>query len=275
MRIQHRVSFGLINGIRLRLEELGIAYIEAAMAFDIEESDERWPAVKAMLSEFNGIDICTTLFDEEECRSAEWLTVSPEWHYGYPMPDHDFGYLQQVYDSSGSCGPCGINGLQVAPFWMRGEPRWGRRHILQLNWVFDEYFVRPEVWKEVFLPLGIQCLPVLHHKTGAELETVVQLKIEHVLDSVCDLGDHPFEVCADCGRKKWLPFVRGVFPEPSQLPATVPAVKTQEWFGSGASARRKVLVSQAVYSSCLAHGLRGVSFGVVGPKWRSIRRSEQ
>jgi len=67
--------------------------------------------------------------------------------------------------------------VQKAPFRMRGEPKWGTKHILQMNWVFDEFFVRIEVWDKVFRKFGIEKLPVVQHKTDKPLESVVQLKV--------------------------------------------------------------------------------------------------
>ena len=46
-----------------------------------------------------------------------------------------------------------IGAKQVSPFRMKESPNWGRRSILQMNWLFDEYFVKPEVWNAVFQPL--------------------------------------------------------------------------------------------------------------------------
>ena len=60
---------------------------------------------------------------------------------------------------------------------MKGEPRWGRRSVLQLNWVFDEYSATPEVWNAVFRPIGVESMPVLGRR-GKVLTTVVQMVID-------------------------------------------------------------------------------------------------
>lgn len=54
------------------------------------------------------------------------------------MPDYKAGYLMTTYGGTG-CGVCGVGQLQKAPFSMRAEPKWGRRHMMQLNWVADDW----------------------------------------------------------------------------------------------------------------------------------------
>ena len=106
---------------------------------------------------------------------------------------------------------------------MKAEPKWGRRGVLQLNWVFDEYFATPEVWASFFEPHGIECRPVMNTRGAA-----------------------PF------------PALRS---EPS---ATM--VKTKEYFGSGASAHKRVLISQAVARALIDHKVRGVSLRPVAER---------
>lgn len=262
MRIKHRVSFGNRLEITDKLQSLSVEYDELAIAFDIFEDDERWPVVDGMIREHNGVDFATTLCSPAELNAAEWLNMEPIWYHGYPMPDDDFGYLELTYDLTEYCEDCGVGNVQTAPFRMRGEPKWGRRGILQLNWVFDEYFVKPEVWRAVFAPEGIEHRVVLHHRTGKELETVVQLKVQQILPGPLKMRDHPFEVCGHCKRKKYLAFARGMFP-PLTRACDANLVQSIEWFGSGASAFRAFLVSQALYSRISEAKIRGASFTAV------------
>jgi hypothetical protein len=43
-----------------------------------------------------------------------------------------------------------------------------------LDWVADEFLVKPEMFDKVFRPLGIASRPVLDSKSIAVLQTVVQ-----------------------------------------------------------------------------------------------------
>ncbi len=202
------------------------------------------------------VDIVSTHFSKEELAAARWLALEPSWHHGYPQPDEGrFGYREVTCEVADFCEQCGIGLRQKAPFRMKSEPKWGRNGILQLHWVFDEFFVRPEVWSTVFHPNGVGCRPVLDAK-GAELKTVVQLVIQEEVDVVVE--DLATEHCAHCGRVKSLPVTRGAFPPLANEPSARMA-KTREYFGSGASAHRGVLVSQEVARALAAKKVRGAS----------------
>ena len=139
---------------------------------------------------------------------------------------------------------------------MRGEHNWGRNSILQLNWVFDEYFVTPELWRRVFEPNGIGCRPVTNAR-AVELTAVVQLDIREDADvSTTDLA---FEGCGRCGRRKYLPITRGPFPHLVTSPRADMA-KTRQYFGSGASAFHGVLVSQKLCRILRDQKVRGVEY---------------
>jgi hypothetical protein len=147
--------------------------------------------------------------------------------------------------------------MQKAPFQMRREPTLRRNSVLQLNWVFDEFFVNPDVWKSLFKPLGVGCRPVQDMK-GNELKTVVQLvasedEVEAILDG------YPGEVCPNCGRMKYFYIERGPFPKLRTLPRGH-LVKTKEYFGSGGRAYKAVIVSQSLVRALVAQRIRGVSF---------------
>ena len=138
---------------------------------------------------------------------------------------------------------------------MKAEPKWGRNSILQLNWVFDEYFVTPALWAEVFRPRAIGYRPVTTRK-GTELATVVQLVVSEEVDVITQgLAREP---CANCGRTKYRPVVRG---ESAPL-ATEPVghmARTKQFFGSGASAHRGVIVSQELAAALRELNVRGAS----------------
>jgi hypothetical protein len=227
------------------------------VTIDIDEDDPRWVQLQPMFAEWEVSDFVTTEFCDREVVAARWLELLPDWHHGYPQPRQgSFGYRRATYDLRDACEHCGAGMSQVAPFQMKGEPKWGRRGILQLNWVFDEFFVTPEVWGCVFEPQGIACRPVIDTK-GAELQTVVQLVAkEEVSVSVESLMP---EVCRSCRRTKYKPHTRGFFPALASQPMGA-MVKTSQWFGSGASASRCVLVSQDVVRALTAAKVRGASF---------------
>lgn len=262
MRIRHRLSFPDKAGIRERLRHLDIRFHEAAIAFDLYEDDARWRNVVALIGQFGGGGMCFTEFSDAELAAAPHLIVSPDWHCGYPMPDSDFGYLEQTFDLTDYCEQCGVGARQVRPFRMRGEPRWGKRNILQLHWVYDQFFVHPDIGSRVFPEFGIELGPVLQNKSGKTLSTVVQVMVPATLREPLRMGDHGYEVCIRCKRLKYLPFTRGPLPAPTgEVPA--PVVHSLEWFGSGASGFHEFIVSNALFRKLRDAGVRGVSFGCV------------
>jgi hypothetical protein len=72
-----------------------------------------------------------------------WYHLLAMGHVGYPQPED--GWAEAAYAPGGYCARCGMGGVQANPFRFRSEPRAGRNQFRQLHWVFDEFFVRPEV----------------------------------------------------------------------------------------------------------------------------------
>lgn len=266
MVVVHRITLRATETQRQKLQMLGLKLPagialpgggDPYLAFDVEEDHPNWATLQRLFREWDTGDLVSTRFSKNEIKAATWLALVPDWHHGYPQPDEvTFGYRHATYDLSGWCDACGIGLKQNAPFQMKGEPKWGRRGILQLNWVFGEYFVRPEVWSSIFKPRGIACRAVTNKK-GVELTTVVQLVVEEEVGIVTD-GLSP-ERCAKCGREKYLPFTRGFFPAPTTKPMGA-IVKTRERFGSGAAANQCVLVSQELARALADAEVQGASF---------------
>lgn len=229
------------------------------VSFDVEEGDASWPQVKELIDQWNPADFVRTEFSDRECSAAPFLQMFAGQR-GYPQPEGDFGYLNLTYDLTDYCSTCGIGATQVAPFRMKGEPKWGKKNVLQMNWVYDEFFVQPSIWEEVFRPLGTDRLAVLDHRSGSELQSVVQLKIGVVAKSELLLDDaYPTETCTACRRKKFLPISRGFFPAFVNDPS-FQIGRTQELFGSGASAWNAAIISQTAYKAIRTHKVVGFGF---------------
>lgn len=261
MKIIHRVSFNRDRDIRNRFEDLGVKLKvgDILAVFEASESDPGWSAIQAVLDECRCLDLVRTEFTKDELEKSSLLMMRPGWISGYPMPDTDFGYRQATYDLIDYCSHCGIGFRQKAPFRMRGEPKWGKYHVLMLNWVFDEYFVRPGVWEGVFRKYGVDCMPVLKNKAGQPLETIVQLKIDTYATASLKMGAVPYETCPTCHRTKFLPHRRGPLPPfPARQDADI--FKTREYFGSGALAHREVIVSSRLFREITNNKLKGAQF---------------
>jgi hypothetical protein len=226
--------------------------------FLVDESQEIWPAVEKWIARRKPLHFVYAKFSKQEVEAARWLNLRADWHHGYPQPDADeFGFLGVTYDLTNFCRECGIGKRQKAPFQMKGEPKWGLKSILQLNWIFDEYFVTPEVWRKVFEPAGVRHLQVTNTK-GVELKTVVQLIVDEQVG--IDTSSVPFEECPRCHRRKYqyAGISRGPFPALVDQPSKM-MVKTKAYFGSGASAEHCVLVPQQVARAMRVTKVRGAT----------------
>lgn len=272
MRIMRRVTISDKPERREVLASLGVKYfaseppVSPILIFDIDEGGPVWGQLSKLIPEWNvedGFDpnnlgFVGTIFSKRDLRAASFLKLSA-WGHGYPQPEGDFGYLKETYDLRDYCPACGIGIKQIAPFRMKGEPKWGKKHILQLNWVFDEFFVLPQVWETVFRPIGIGRSIVLNHRTGKPLQNVVQLIIDVAPSVLTTIADYPCEICDNCGRKKYLPICRGFHPSFEVDPVSQ-VCKTQELFGSGAEAWHATIVSSDMYKTIQSKKLVGAVF---------------
>lgn len=259
MRIVHRI---VASRSRVDLREVRALGVEPGasdgplLVFTVGEDEVRWPEVRAWIARTEAVDFVYTTFTDEEIAGASWLALATDWHHGYPQPDDgSFGYREATYDVSGYCDQCGTGLRQVAPFQMKAEPKWGRKGILQMNWVFDELFVKRDVYQQCFQPFGIAARPV-HGRRHTPLETVVQLVVDDYVD-VCP-DETTSQACDQCDRVKYLPHTRGPFPAAASSPP-VAMVRTAQWFGSGASAHNEILVSQDVASALSDRRVRGAT----------------
>jgi len=277
--VSHDVGEQVFSGCGIDLKPEGRFAV-----YDITEDDPRWPQVAVAIARYQEIaaairglpiipganegDRVWTEFTEEEKELAPFLTMGA-WYHGYPQPDQfkadapsrvdKLPYLRGTYDFSEACDSCWTGRKQVAPFRMKKSPAWGRRSILQLEWVTEEFFVKPEVYESTFRPFGIASRPVLLHKTGTKLETVVQLVIDSIVD-VHVQGIPIQRVCSSCGEKQYQRSCRGFPPSPSVTNAAV--FKSRQYFNGS----RRVYVSNALYQKMVAAELKGGEFDPCDPE---------
>lgn len=264
MKIVHRVGLGMDLAKRKALEALRVRLPrEISMPgggypfiyFDIDESHPSWTRVRDLIERWGASDVLRTEFSADEINNAHWLEITAQ-HRGFPQPDPDsFGYLKATYDLTDWCNLCGIGKVQNAPFRIEGEPNWARVGVFQLVWVYDELFVSKKVWESIFRPLGIPGRLVCD-KEGNELQTVVQLDIEDSVD--IDVSGIELSKCEKCGRAKYLPIARGMFPALTNQPSR-DLVRTRVNFGSGGQASMRIIGSQALWMTLVREHMRGLS----------------
>jgi hypothetical protein len=267
MRLIHRITLRDLPERREVLASLGIEFngpsspLVPRIWLDIDESNPGYRHLKKHLSNWeDALDYVGTRFTNAEMRSGSWYAMRPRWHWGYPQPESGNAYLTASFDLERFCPACGIGKRQIAPIRLRSEPKWGQKQIMQTNWLFDEFFVRPDAWRDVFRPFSIERIPVIHHKMNSDLETAVQLRLEISANSALGIAkDHTYEHCPECGRNKPNPITVGFYPK-FLRPQTQHIVRSQEYFGSGASAWNEIIVSRKVYDAIKRHKCIGAYF---------------
>jgi hypothetical protein len=276
MKIVHRIGLNASDEQIRVLEDLGVRYQRCAglslVIIVIDEGHPAWPQMAPLMAEWEISDLALPEFTKKELAAARYLRMGPDWHHGYPQPEDDFKYRSVTYDDVDYCAECGIGLKQQAPFRMLREPKWGTKQILQLNWVMDEFFATPEAWDLVFRTLGLDCLPVLHHKTGRPLKSVVQLQVSARTTSKVFADGQRYVVkhCPVCQRDKLAQRSPGRFPHVI-LPHGVHMARTAEYFGGGYDAFNNIIVSAELYKAITTHKLKGACFYVVAEPGQALR----
>ncbi|MFO0828698.1 MAG: hypothetical protein U0572_11205 [Phycisphaerales bacterium] len=294
MKINHRIALRHDDRFWREIDRLGLHYDRgdpnnvlqlAISVLNVTEDQPEWPEVERLVAKYcSGPHSVSTLFTKAELDTARWLQLSALGHHGYPQPEEDFGYQEVTYDLTEYCPTCGIGGAQKAPFRLRAEFKPSRSQILQLNWVFDEFFLRDEAREGLRSAAitGIDYLAPVLHKSGRQSERVAQMVVKTKLPlAINPVGLQPVtckpqneewqemqrlrisepEKLSHCGRVKYHRAHKGPYRFDGGAFAGAPdVVKSHEWFGSGASAHRLVIVSQRFRQAVVTSKWRGVSF---------------
>lgn len=225
------------------------------VGLDIGEMDKRWGSARPVIERYKITEFLSTKFTDSELNSASEFCMLGGSQRGYPQPEEDFGFLSATYNLADYCSNCGNGCRQVKPFRLKSIPVL-KRSVMQLNWIFDEFFVSHEIWAEVFKAFGIDCWPVIAHKSGEKVESLVQLKIEEKVRLRIEDGNRTD--CVVCGRSK-MPFdLKGFAPAPVVMSTHI--CRSIQAFGSGAAGFNRIMVSASLYRTIKKSKLRGIQF---------------
>lgn len=177
---------------------------ECRVIVDLERASPDYSEVLRWCERFDGSRRhWGTTFEPAELAVASWLKIRPLWRNGYPEPlDSDIDYRDVSYSLDDYCSKCGLGSKQTQPIRISKRPRWGRRWLMGLHWIYDLLLVRPEIWKLAFEPLGVECTPVAN-KRGELLDNVVQLRLGEVVELDYQGFDLVPYLCPSCGRQKY------------------------------------------------------------------------
>lgn len=225
------------------LRRFGIHVELGNYTFVIDENDTYFN-IEPYLLEWDVLNTRGFIYSKLDIATSKYCVIRGWYEFGYPMPDDDNGYLKYTYNDS-MCAVCHSGLEQVNPFRVKSVPK---RAVWGLNWIYDEFFVSKDIYDKVFLPLGIASRNILNYKTGAIIESFVQLVIPRTSESL-DLQKYGSEVCQVCGAIKYGAKDNGFFPlHEHPLPHIY---KTKEFFGYGGNCYRKILISAELRDTLL------------------------
>ncbi|WP_227288061.1 hypothetical protein [Boseongicola sp. H5] len=232
-----------------------------SIVFHLLEDDERIPAVLRLLDGRKYGTYDTAAFSDEDLEAADHLALGFSWLNGYPQPDGDGAsdYQRITYDPEGLCEGCGIYGKQITPFRLRLPPKWGRRKMFSLNWIFDEMFVETSYYEARFRPLGLEARDVVHHKSGDIIPTVKQIDLPDV-DFGFQMDTSKGEICKVCGTPRYHPNVVDYLPPLNGDASTYPVFRANTYFGDGMNSFRKIVISSDVFSMLKDDKVRALYF---------------
>ncbi len=234
---------------------------EVISTIDIFDSDPNWPKINTIATSLGIPVFSETSFSKQELLSAQWLRVRSKWHNGYPLPEGAFAYRNITYAPDSYCVECGCGLRQVAPFRMKGAPKWGTRHFMSLNWITDELFV-DDLAKNILTQEGLTGFHFMptHNRQGiVELPDIHQLVIEEVTVSGFIEGREDLRetlVCPICGCKKQHPNGIGMHAFRKEIFEGMPDIcKCGDYFGWGKAGDRLILVRQEFYRAIIENHL--------------------
>ena len=223
----------------------------------VPEDHENFQDIALLMRSIDAVDIPETEFDSADFASAKWLAMSPGWHASYPEPASGrFGYLEATYGGSHKCVECGAGLKQSSSFVMKSTPKWVRRSICQLYWVRDEFFVTDSLAGFLGDAYGIETAKVINRR-GEILNDVHQIVVRD--EVAINPANLEFSVCATCGTKRFSNQLAGMFPE-VLTDCSAPIAKTEAYFGTGAAAWKRIVISKRLHASLVERGVKGADF---------------
>lgn len=248
MRVYRQISDNWDkNQVRV-MHQYNIDVQEGIYSFNVYDL-KLYTELKPLFDKWEVSDYMGVHFTKKEILSSDYCKIEYWNMCGYPMPDNDHGYLYNTYETRNLCSKCGIGKVQKDDFRVKKVPKYP---IWGLGWVFDEFFVRTELYEKIFKPLGIECRSLRKYKDDSIFESYVQLVIP-VIDEPLDLSLYDPQVCPKCGVTKYDPKIRGFYPlQETPLPYIY---KSKEFFGDGFSANRKIFVSALLQGLMIENGM--------------------
>lgn len=256
MKIIHIIYNEWTKGQVKKLLSYGIKVEEGYDRFDIEEGDLYF-SLKHLFAKWAVAESFGTIYNSKDVNESKLLVYVSTWVNGYPQPAETDEYLELTYDLTDYCNVCGIGAKQDAPFRIKKQPKWGNKKLFELEWIFDEIFVRRDVYESVFMPLGIEAIPVLLYKKDTEIDDTVQLKIPKIdIANRLALENQPYSICENCGRKKYIHKIKGYVPGFTSDIGSLQIFKCNEVFGEQLLAHNKIFITSDLLKNLHSHKIK-------------------
>lgn len=290
MDVLHRITLDdqqLTPQDRDQLEEHGVSSWEVrrrTVFLTVRDDDPNWPQLRELVQRTGGRDLPVRTFTNGERNVARWLAITPVSHHGWPGTKPIRDSLNSLFAVPGTtiCPDCestrGTRGSSDSLLYFAGEPSWQKTDFLQIDGFRDLWFTRPEIYHDVFEPLGVRSRPVLHRFKRTPLRTVVELipTMENVSLQLPEEPQWETVRCPTCGVSRldvgkwggWVP-EQGVLPPiEGMVPESVHFLTTRQGFTATTVPEgytwRLCLISQTLFRAIRFRHLRGIASEPIG-----------
>ncbi|MBS3913213.1 MAG: hypothetical protein KG003_01840, partial [Bacteroidetes bacterium] len=171
-------------------------------------------------------------FEKQDYANADYFRLIGVPASGYPQPEHEFLESgSDNYELSCQNRMCWAGKIQRNPFILSQINHLDKLRIFESNWIFDDIFMKTEIYTEYFKPLGLNYIPVMRLRPKSPNPKIVQLDIP-ILDHEIENHKMTFAKCEQCGNKIYDNIQLDYMPLPEILPK-FPIWKTKETFFGG------------------------------------------
>ncbi|MFV0305328.1 MAG: hypothetical protein ACK5IC_07605 [Moheibacter sp.] len=241
----------------------------------IPKEDSNFLKIKDRFGD-DGLAMPEITYTKKELESASFLKIYAKKYLGYAKPDDEdevddfeypfdiYPYYKGVFEIAKTDPEYGVlRGRQIGNYQMKGKPKWGTSQIASLWGAEDSFFTTPEVYQEVFKPLGIQSIPVINY-SNKEIQTeIVQILQQGVSKSKLNITNHHIKeaiTVQNFGITKYV--MDGGVPPPAFVdsPRDMDFFYTQEYFGSGGFTQRSTIISNKLYNILQEKKIKGLNY---------------
>lgn len=257
MKIIHKIGINPDDTQKSIFKKFGVdlTSVNGVTTVELDEDSLAYQSLKPHIIKWQLFDAVGVLFTAEEMNAAHLFAFGGCWANGYPMPDNDGSYKVLTYDDKDYCSECGMGLIQKEPFRLKKEPNWGNKNMFMLNWIYDEIFVKKDLFESVFRAEGLDMLPVLFYKKETVLKDTVQLIIPTTNTSL-KLANYEYKICQVCNRKKYNIISNGMFPPFEKEVTDHSLFKSKEYFGTGTNARKYIFLTADIRKQLLKYKVK-------------------